>query len=124
VLPAVTSGAVTRVGRLPLLEYISPGAPELADRIEALCGNVNAILMQNHGITCYAPSLDQAVDIAEEAEQNIKVWLMTAGTARILTDAELAKSKPLYGAAVAPGEQYPRLRAGVAFGGSTGGTLV
>ncbi|HWI64848.1 MAG TPA: class II aldolase/adducin family protein [Symbiobacteriaceae bacterium] len=123
VLPAVTSGAVTRVGRLPLLEYIQPGGPDLPRRFEELCGTVNAILMQNHGVTTWAPNLDQAVDIAEELEQNIRVWLMTAGTARLLTDEELAQAKPLFGAAVAPGTQRPKLRPGVAFPAAIGGVL-
>jgi len=110
VLPAVTSGSITRVGRLPLLPYIKPGAAELAARVEAACTGVNGMLLENHGIVTYAPTLDQAVDITEEAEQNVKVWLLSGGTARILTDAEVAEVKPLYGAAVAPGAQAPRLR--------------
>lgn len=117
VIPVVTSGSMTRVGRLPLIEYIPPGAVRLAERIEELCGGVNAILMQNHGVITYAPTLDQAVDITEELEQNIKVWLMTGGQSRILTDEELALSKPLYGAAVAPGTQRPVLREGVRLNG-------
>lgn len=115
VLPAVTSGSVTRVGRLPLIEYLAPGSKPLADRVSATCVGVNALLMQNHGIVTWAPTMDQAVDIAEEAEQNIKVWFMTGGAARILTDEELAGAKPLYGARVEPGTQKPVLRAGVGF---------
>lgn len=118
VIPAVTSGSITRVGRMPLVEYIKPGADRLAQRIEAVCQGVNAVLMQNHGITTWGTSLDQAVDITEEAEQNIKVWLMTGGQARILTDREVAEVKPLNGAKVAPGAQRPKLLPGVTgFGG-------
>jgi len=117
VLPAVTSGSITRVGRVPLIEYIAPGAQRLSDRIEGVCGDVNAILLQNHGVLAYAPSLDQAVDILEELEQNIKVWLLTGGQARILSNDEVAQSKPLYGATVAPGTQSPKLRPGVKLGG-------
>lgn len=117
VLPAVTSGSVTRVGRLPLIEYIPPGAARLAERIGALCTGVNALLLQNHGLITFASTLDQAVDIAEEAEQNIKVWLLTGGQARILTESELAHAKSLNGAAVPPGAQRPRLRAGLAMDG-------
>lgn len=117
VLPAITSGSVTRVGRLPLIEYVPPGAVKLAERIEAVCQGVNAILLQNHGVITYAPTLDQAVDITEELEQNIRVWLMTGGMARILTDEELAQAKPLYGAKVAPGTQRPKLREGVTLAG-------
>lgn len=117
VMPAITSGSVTRVGRLPLIEYISPGAVRLAERIGELCVGVNAILLQNHGVITWAPTLDMAVDIAEELEQNVKVWLMTGGQARILTDEELALSKPLFGAKVAPGTQFPKLREGVNLSG-------
>lgn len=120
VIPVVTSGSVTRVGRTPLIEYLAPGSSELARRIEELCGNVNALLLQNHGILTWAPTMDQAVDIAEEAEQNIKVWLLTGGDARILTDAELAQTKPLFGAKVEPGTQRPVLRAGVRWPGAQG----
>jgi 3-dehydro-4-phosphotetronate decarboxylase len=118
VLPVVTSGSVTRVGRLPHIAYLPPGGVELARRIEELCGGVNAILLQNHGIITYAPTMDQAVDIAEEAEQNIKVWLLTYGDARVLTDEELAQTKPLFGAKVEPGTQRPVLRAGTRWPGA------
>lgn len=112
VLPVVTSGSVTRVGRLPLLEYIRPGAPALAARIAAVCGSVNAILMQNHGVVTFAPTLEEAVDVAEELEHNVRVWLATAGTCRVLDDAELAECKPLHGAAIAAGTQRPELLPG------------
>lgn len=123
VMPAVTSGSITRVGRLPLVEYIKPGAEALAQRIEALCVGVNAILMQNHGITTWGVTLDQAVDITEEAEQNIKVWLMTGGRARILPDEDVLDAKALNGAKVAPGAQRPKLLPGVTGFGGGGAAL-
>lgn len=110
VLPVVTSGAITRVGRLPLLEYMTPGKPRLAERIEGACGTVNAILLQNHGVLAFAPTLDQAVDILEELEQNAGIWLRSGGRARLLDDHEMSYSTPLHGAAIAPGQQRPRLR--------------
>lgn len=122
VLPVVTSGSITRVGRLPLLEYIKPGAPRLAERIEQLCIGVNALLMQNHGMISLGADMDQAVDIAEELEQNIRVWLLTGGAARLLSDAEMAQSKPLGGAKVAAGTQRPILLPNLhwVLGGGTG----
>ncbi len=117
VMPVVTSGSVTRVGRLPLMAYIPPGSVRLAQRIGELCVGVNAILLQNHGVITYAPTLDQAVDITEELEQNIRVWLMTSGQVRLLDDQELSFSKPLFGAAIAPGTQRPTLLPGVTLTG-------
>lgn len=113
VLPVITSYSLPGAGRLPLLEYLKPGSAALAERIEAVCAGVNGMLLQNHGVITWAPSLDQAVDIAEEIEQNIRLWFITGGQARVLTDAEMAEHTPLYGAWIEPGGQRPRLRPGV-----------
>ncbi|HEX2864136.1 MAG TPA: class II aldolase/adducin family protein [Deinococcales bacterium] len=115
-LPVVTSYAATRVGRTPLLPYSPPGSQALAEAVAESCGEVNAILMQNHGLVTLGGTLDESVDIFEEFEQAAKVWLATLGQARVLDDAELALARPKPGTAVAPGTQRPRLRAGVRFG--------
>ena len=90
VLPAVSVYAALRVGRVPLIEYVRPGTAELAARVEAVCGDVNALLLSNHGLVTWAPTLDGAVDLAEELEQCARIWLATGGRARVLTDAEVA----------------------------------
>lgn len=112
-LPVVTPYAIIRVGRVPLIEYIPPGSPRLGERVGELCVGVNALVLQNHGLITFAPTLDQAVDIAEELEQTYQIWLSTRGMARILTDDEVAQCKPLLGATVAPGTQRPELLPGV-----------
>jgi 3-dehydro-4-phosphotetronate decarboxylase len=120
VLPVLSSYAVTKVGRVPMLEYIAPGAPRLFERIEELCGDVNAILLQNHGLIAFASSLELACDIAEEFEANARAWLATLGQARALSDAELLEAKALNGARIAAGTQRPRLLEGVRwFGGAS-----
>lgn len=90
VLPAVSVYAALRVGRVPLIEYVRPGTQELAARVEAACGGVNALLLANHGLVTWAPTLDAAVEIAEELEQSARIWLATGGRARVLTDADVA----------------------------------
>lgn len=90
VLPAVSVYAALRVGRVPLLEYIRPGTARLAERVGAVCAGVNALLLANHGLVAWAPTLDGAVDIAEELEQCARIWLATGGRARVLSDAEVA----------------------------------
>ena len=112
VLPVVTPYAVMRVGRVPLLEYIAPGSARLASRVAEIAGSINAILLQNHGLVAYGPTLDHAVDTAEELEQTIRIWLTTRGTARVLEDEELAACRPLFGATIEPGTQRPVLLPG------------
>lgn len=109
VLPVLSSYAVTKVGRVPMIEYIAPGARRLFERVEALCEGVNALLLQNHGLITFASTLALACDIAEEFEANTRAWLATLGHARCLSDAELLEAAPLNGARIAPGTQRPRL---------------
>ena len=90
VLPAVSVYGALRVGRVPLLEYIQPGTARLAERVGQVCHDVNALLLSNHGLVSWAPSLDAAVDIAEELEQSARIWLATGGAARVLGDDDLA----------------------------------
>jgi ribulose-5-phosphate 4-epimerase/fuculose-1-phosphate aldolase len=90
VLPAVSVYAALRVGRVPLIEYVKPGTAELAARVGDVCAGVNALLLSNHGLVTWAPTIDGAVDIAEELEQCARIWLATGGRARVLTDAEVA----------------------------------
>jgi 3-dehydro-4-phosphotetronate decarboxylase len=113
VVPVISPGSVTRVGRVPLLEYIKPGHAALPDRVGQLCQNANAILLQNQGLLTFAPTIEQAADIAEEFEQNVRAYLKTGGQARVLDDEQMKSLKPLYGAAIPPGMQRPQLLIGV-----------
>jgi 3-dehydro-4-phosphotetronate decarboxylase len=91
VLPLVSVYAAMRVGRVPLLEFIRPGTQRLADRVGEVCGDVNAVLLANHGVVTWAPTLDAAVELAEELEQCARIWLLSGGKARALTDEQLAE---------------------------------
>lgn len=115
VLPVHSSYAVTRVGRVPLLPYLPPGSAVLTQAVERNCRSVQALLLQNHGVITYGRSLDEAGDILEELEQNVRVWLRSQGQARVLDDAELldANARATHGGVIAPGEQRPRLLAQV-----------
>ncbi len=38
-----------RVGKLPVVPYIRPGSPIIAEHVEKLAAEHNAILLANHG---------------------------------------------------------------------------
>ncbi|GHF53601.1 ribulose-5-phosphate 4-epimerase/fuculose-1-phosphate aldolase [Deinococcus metalli] len=113
VLPILSSYAVTTVGRAPLLPYHPPGSAALAAAVHAACVGANALLFQNHGVLVYAETLEQALDRLEELEQQARVWLLTRGQARVLSEAELAAANHAAGHRfhVPAGEARPRLRA-------------
>ena len=92
-LPMVSVYAALRLGRVPLIEFVPPGTAELAARVEAVCGEVPAVLLSNHGQVTWAATLDQAVDLAEELEQTARIWIATGGAARPLDAAQLAALK-------------------------------
>jgi ribulose-5-phosphate 4-epimerase/fuculose-1-phosphate aldolase len=91
VLPPCTYGAVTRVGRVPLVEFHPPGHPDLIRRItEELPNAENAVYLAQHGIITFAKDLGRACDIAEEFEQNAKIYVLTAGKVPLLTAEDIS----------------------------------
>ena len=81
------------VGPIPLASYATPGTPELAASLEPLIPNHNAILMANHGVVSYGPSLQDAYMNMERVEHFAKVALVThlLGRQRPLSAAESEK---------------------------------
>lgn len=90
-LPKCTPGAVTRVGIVPLVEFYPPGHPDLARRVaeetEQAC---NVIYLAKHGLISFAPDLGRACDIAEEFEQNARIYVITGGRVPLLSDDEIS----------------------------------
>lgn len=93
-VPLCTPGAVTRVGTTPTVEFHSPGHPDLAKRvIEVLPSAENAIYLEKHGLITFALTLDKACDIAEEFEQNAKIFVVSGGRSLLLTNDEVDNLK-------------------------------
>jgi len=90
-LPYCTYGAVARVGRVPLVEFYAPGHPDLIRRVAQVTPQAeNAIYLAKHGVISFGKNLSQACDIAEEFEQNAKIFVMTGGKVPLLTAEEIA----------------------------------
>ncbi len=73
-LPPVTPYFVMRTGRLPLVHYLRPGAPEIADEITRLAPTYNAILLANHGPVIGGANLREATFNTEELEDTARIW--------------------------------------------------
>lgn len=90
VLPPCTYGAVTRVGKTPYVEFYGPGHPDLIRRVAEEVSNAeNAIYLAKHGFITFASDLGRALDIAEEFEQNAKIYVISAGKVPLLTPMEI-----------------------------------
>ena len=89
---------VMQIGRLPVVPYYKPGAPELGAEAAKRAGNGSALLLANHGSVVWGASLVEAVNKAEELEETAKLFflLLSSGRpVRHLTEKETAELRAL-----------------------------
>ena len=89
----LVSEIVVSLGCVPLAKYGTPGTPELAEALEPLIPEYDAMLMANHGVVAYAENLEKAYMKRETVEHFAKSTLVsqTLGTPQLLNDAEVEK---------------------------------
>lgn len=81
---------VMRIGQLPVIPYLRPGEPRLAEELEMRAAQARAFLLANHGSVITGSDLEDAVDNAEELEETAKLmFLLNNQSTRYLTDAEI-----------------------------------
>jgi ribulose-5-phosphate 4-epimerase/fuculose-1-phosphate aldolase len=90
-IPPITPYVVMRVGRVPVVPYTMPGAPEVKPLILAKAPDHAAILLANHGPVVAAASLEAAVYAIEELEETAKLVVLSRDLdVRRLTAAQVA----------------------------------
>src|SRR6266487_7209864 len=84
---------VIGLGSIPLAPYGTPGTPELARTLEPLVPQYDAILMANHGVVTYGPSLQSAYMKMETVEHFAQITLVThmLGQQQLLASEDLKK---------------------------------
>jgi len=84
---------VVGLGSIPLARYGTPGTPELTDALDPLIPGHDAILMANHGVVTYGPTLESAFMKMETVEHFAKIALVChmLGKAQPLGEKEVAK---------------------------------
>ncbi len=75
-LPPITPYYVMRVGALPLLPYIRPGDPQIAEQLAVSARRHSAALLANHGPVVSGTSLREAIFNAEELEDTARVFFL------------------------------------------------
>lgn len=81
---------VMRIGQLPVIPYLRPGEPRLAEELGMRAAQARAFLLANHGSVITGSDLEDAVDNAEELEETAKLmFLLNNQSTRYLTDAEI-----------------------------------
>jgi L-fuculose-phosphate aldolase len=84
---------VIGLGQIPLAPYGTPGTPELAQTLEPLVPQYDAILMANHGVVTYGADLNSAYMKMETVEHFAQIALVThvLGRQQFLEADELDK---------------------------------
>jgi L-fuculose-phosphate aldolase len=84
---------VIGLGQIPLAPYGTPGTPELAETLEPLIPQYDAILMANHGVVTYGVDLQSAYMKMETVEHFAQITLVThmLGKQQLLECSDLEK---------------------------------
>jgi L-fuculose-phosphate aldolase len=114
---AILPEAVVALGTVPLADYGLPGTPELSNQLAPFIRNHDALLMANHGVVCYADSLEKAFFRLETVEHLSRIALVAEllGGPQVLPRHEVNKlvaARERYGIRFASGcEPEPPLAA-------------
>ena len=93
-IKAFTPYFVMRIGELPVIPYLRPGDPKIAEELAKRAGDYRAFLLANHGPVVTGTDFVDAVDNAEELEETAKLaFLLKDKDIRYLTDEEVMDLK-------------------------------
>ena len=91
ILPPITPYQVMKVGRIPLINYCRPGAPQVADRVAQLALEVRGVMLERLGPVIWGNSVAAACFALEELEETAKLWMQATVKPQPLGDDEVAE---------------------------------
>ncbi len=99
ILPPITPYQVMKVGRIPLIPYLRPGDPRMADAVQALlrAAPVRGVMHERLGPTVWAADPASAMALLEELEETARLWLMTEPRPAPLSPEQLAELASAFG---------------------------
>ena len=80
-VPPLTPYHVMKAGRIPLIPYRRPGAPEVADMVTPFVKSCRGVMLARIGPTFWHESVSAAAAALEEAEETAKLVFLTRGSA-------------------------------------------
>ncbi len=98
ILPPITPYQVMKVGKIPLIEYCRPGAPEVAEQVAALASQVRGVMLERLGPVIWESSVSRACFALEELEETARLWVMQQSKPAPLSPASLEELAQVFGA--------------------------
>ena len=90
-MPVFTPYYAMRLPSLPVVEYYPPGDAQLAPAVERGAAKSPALLLRNHGSITLGKTLFEAAALAEEIEQQAKLYFLLRESGRRLTVEQIAE---------------------------------
>jgi ribulose-5-phosphate 4-epimerase/fuculose-1-phosphate aldolase len=90
-MPVFTPYYAMRLPCLPVVEYFPPGDAALGPAVEAAAARSPALLLRNHGSITIGRTLKEAAGLAEEIEEQAKLYFLLGSRGRTLTSAQIAE---------------------------------
>lgn len=90
-LPVYTPYFAMRIPCLPVVPYLRPGHPGLAEAVRAAARISPAMLLKNHGPITSGRDLREATALAEELEEQSKLYFLLRGQGELLTSEQIAE---------------------------------
>ena len=87
-IPVYTPGHSKRGGELPLPPYITPRSGGMCDHVFPLIAERNSVLLANHGPLAVGRSMEEALNIIEEIEDEAKLFLLLGDRGIAMTKAQ------------------------------------
>ena len=95
-IPSMTPGYAIRVGRLPVIPFLVPGSPQLAEKVQQVLTERDSVLLCKHGMVTVGKDMQTALNLAEEIEENAKIFIIGGSKAASLTEEEEKAVQQLY----------------------------
>jgi 3-dehydro-4-phosphotetronate decarboxylase len=90
-MPVFTPYYAMRLPKLPVVEYYPPGDPQLAPEVERRAAESPAILLRNHGSITMGASVREAAALAEEIEEQARLWFLLGERGQRLSAQQVAE---------------------------------
>ncbi len=101
ILPPITPYQVMKVGRVPLIPYALPGAPEVATAVAHAIAQASqqgerlrAVMCERLGPQVWHEDLGKAGAVLEELEQTARLWLSAQSLPGQSTDSQISPLSP------------------------------
>lgn len=88
-MKSYTPGYVLRVDKLPAVPYMKPGSLKLAEAVGEVIAKRNSVLLAKHGVITVGATEEEALNIAEEIEENAKLICVLSDKGEPLSEEDI-----------------------------------